>query len=962
MLEPRPISTAGSGRPRAVLDRRRLRRRLAGLVAGRGRNAEPLAAGARAAALDVFRRALAAGFAEVRRRFEEEALPGAAVVGQQAALVDQLVRAVHDFARAAVHPAADADAEAPLALVALGGYGRAQLAPYSDVDLMFLHAGSPSPRGERVIEYVLYTLWDAGLKVGHATRSIEEAMRLALGDVSVRTSFLEARWLWGDRALYREFRKRFLAEVVRDTGSEFTAAKLDERDRRHKRFGDTRYLLEPNVKEGKGGLRDLNTLFWIAKYLYRVEAIQDLVAKGVLTPADARTFAKAENFLLTVRCHLHYLAGRAEERLTFDTQREIGRRMGYTDRAGTRGVERFMKHYYLTAKDVGDLTRILCAVIEDQHRAGTQPRPPQLALGGDAVAGFRVEGGRLSVAGARDFKSDPVNLIRLFHTAHERGLDIHPRALRLVTQNLDLVDGRLRANAEANRLFLELLTSRKNPEWILMSLNEAGVFGRFVTDFGRVVAQMQYDMYHVYTVDEHLIRAIGILSRIERGELARDHPVSTEVMGEVQSRRALYLAVLLHDIAKGRGGDHSDIGAEIAEKLGPRLGFNAWETETTAWLVRHHLLMSRTAFKRDIDDPQTIADFVRVVQSPERLRMLLVLTVADIRAVGPNVWNAWKANLLRELYFRARDAISGVPSERRDRRAEAAKERLRAALADWGAADVEAHLEKGRADYWLAFDVATHVRHARLVRAAEAEGRDPVVETRVEEARGVTEVVVLSGDRPGLFAALAGAIALAGASIVDARIVTLANGMALDTFWVQDVRGHTFDGARRLDALVRRIEEALQGRIDPARELEHRRRTALPSRTQVFTVPPRVIIDNKASQQHTVVEINGRDRLGFLHDVTAALTGLGLQIASAHVTTYGERAVDVFYVKDAFGLKVEHAEKLKAIHDRILDAVAGQARAQPAAADAAVRAREVGASREKRGEKRGHNRKKGTQY
>ncbi|MEE8394251.1 MAG: [protein-PII] uridylyltransferase, partial [Rhodospirillales bacterium] len=764
---------------------------------------------------------------------------------------------------------------------------------------------------------------DMGLQVGHATRSIDECIRLSGKDVTIRTSLLEARWLWGDKKLFQQFRRRFMNDVVAGTGTDFIEAKLAERNARHERMGDTRYVLEPNIKEGKGGLRDLQTLLWIAKYLYRVDTVEDLEDQGVLTPEDSKRFAEAQEFLWTVRCHLHYLTGRAEERLGFDIQKAISMRMNYAGESGMRGVESFMKQYFLIAKDVGDLTRILCAVLEaQQKKRRTRFRLPSIPFGKRHIEGFSIDGDRLTVEGDDDFRTDPVKLIRLFREAQRHDLDIHPEALRLAAQSLDLIDDGLRADPKANDLFMEILTAREGPVTGLTRLNEAGVLGRFIPDFGRVVAQMQYDMYHVYTVDEHTIRAIGILHRIEKGELKDDHPAASSAIGDVQSRQTIYAAVLLHDIAKGREGDHSEVGAEIAAELCPRLGLNEWETETVSWLVLHHLLMSRTAFKRDLDDPKSISDFVEIVQSPERLRLLLILTVADIRAVGPQVWNEWKAGLLRELYYRAMEAMTGgLPSERTAARVERAKAALRDRLSGWSDGEIEKHLARGYPDYWLIFDADTLFHHAKLVRKAESEKLKLHIETRVEKSRDFTEIIIYTADDPGLFARIAGAMALGGASIVDAKIVTLANGMALDTFSIQDSQGRVFDNPGNLKKLWNRIEDSLSGKLHAARELNKLHLNAPPGRIGAFKVPPRVLVDNSISANHTVIEVNGRDRLGFLHDVTAELTGLGLQIASAHITTYGERVVDVFYVKDIYGLKVEHKEKLNNIRESLLEAV-----------------------------------------
>ncbi len=876
--------------------------------------------------LQIFRAALYRGVGEVRRRFEEEHINGAEVVLADAYLVDHLVRGIYDFAIKYVYPVPDSATGEPMAIAATGGYGRAELSPFSDIDLMFLLPHGSAPQTKQLVEFILYMLWDMGLKVGHATRTADDCVKLAKSDLTIRTSLLEARWLWGDRNLYRQFESQFMNEVVAVTGSQFVEQKLAERDARHERMGDSRYVLEPHIKEGKGGLRDLQTLFWIAKYLYRVKDMGELFERGVFTTSDVRDFRRAQNFLWTVRCHLHYAADRPEERLTFTYQNTISKRLGYNDRASGRGVERFMKHYFLVTKTVGDLTRVLCAVLEEEHRKKRiRFRIPTFSLFRRAPQGFKLDSGRLALDGDDSLSRHPMKILQLFHEAQRQGLDIHPHALRQVHQNLRHVDASLRENDAANQLFMDMLTSRNDPETTLKRLNEAGVFGRFLPDFGRVVAQMQYDMYHVYTVDEHTIRAIGILHRLEKGELTEQHPAASAVVGDMRSRRALYMAVLLHDIAKGRGGDHSEIGAQIALHVCPRFGLDDWETETVSWLVRYHLLMSRTAFKRDIDNPKTVTDFIAEVQSPERLRMLLVLTDVDISAVGPGIWNAWKAGLLSELYYRALEEMEmtgGQPVERRTIRVERAKAKLRARLTDWDEATLENYIARGYPDYWLACDTDAQARHFEMMREAERKGEPLHVESRHHPTLDVTEIVIYSPDHPGLFARIAGAMALSGASIVDARISTLANGMALDTFGIQDVSGRAFDSPERIAKLTARIEQAVQGRLWPAKELRAVSARALPSRTGIFTVPPAVIIDNKASAGHTVIEVNGRDRLGLLHDVTSTLTDLGLQIVSAHVSTYGERVVDVFYVKDVFGLKVDDMSKLRRIERRLRAAIA----------------------------------------
>jgi len=919
---------------REIIDRRALAEALAALA----EDASP----ERQAVVALLRAALSRGRGEIQRRFEAGGKAGDCVA-EQSFLIDQLIRTLFDFVSEHVYPLANPTEGEKLAIVAVGGYGRGEMAPYSDVDLLFLLPYKQTPHTEQVVEYLLYLLWDLRLKVGHATRSIAECLRYAKNDLTIRTALLEARYIWGDQKLFAELKTKFDNEIVKGSAVEFVEQKLAERDERHKKVGDSRYQLEPNVKEGKGGLRDLHTLYWLAKYIYRIDDVAKLVELKVLSAEEFHRFARAQEFLWTVRCHLHFIAGRAEERLTFPLQSEIGERMGYRDRPGSRGVERFMKHYFLVAKDVGDLTRIFCAVLEVDQK-GRRRFGSWLRWSGrrSILNGFILDGGRLTIPAEDFFKKDPVALLRLFHVAQEHGLDIHPRALRAATRSLRLVDAELRDNPEANRLFLEILTSKKDPETALRRMNEAGVFGRFVPDFGRVVAQMQYDMYHVYTVDEHTLFAIGILHKIEEGQLKDELPLATAIAPTIASRRALYLATLLHDIAKGRGGDHSELGEQIALKLGPRLGLTDEETETVAWLVRWHLLMSGIAFKRDLSDPQTIGDFVERVQSPERLKLLLVLTAADIRAVGPKVWNGWKAALLRELYHAAFDLMTGgIAAVARDSRIAEAQEAARAKLSDFTADEFAAFVARGYPFYWLSLDAETHARHARLMREAERGGAPLTVEKRIDAQRAVTEVTIYTADHPGLFSRIAGAFAMCGANIVDAKIMTMANGMALDTFWVQDHDGGPIERADKLARLSVVFENVLTGDVSADRELA--RPPAIQSRTSVFTVPPRVLIDNQASRTHTVIEVNGRDRPGLLHELTRELTRLNLQISSAKISTYGEKVVDVFYVKNLFGHQVEHPDKLAEIRASLEAALAKGNR--PPAAALTRRARETVAAK-----------------
>jgi [protein-PII] uridylyltransferase len=888
----------------------------------------------RDAALAAFRRHQARIQQHVQHAFEQEQITGLQAARLLGKLTDGLISSLYE------HAIADTGLGEPehLSVAGTGGYGRGVLAPFSDIDLLFLTASEPTRQTLQVVEYMLYFLWDLGVKVGHATRSIEDCLIEGAKDTTIRTALLDARHIAGDAPLFAEFHARFRAACKEAGVADYIAAKQAERDVRHRRYGDSPFVVEPNVKEGRGGLRDLQTLYWIARYVYDTQTMGELADVGdVLTPAEAKHGRRAWEFLWTVRFHLHYVAGRAEERLTFDLQPVVGARMGYTRHGRQDGVERFMRHYFLTAREISRLTRILEPGILREALG-----PPAIAAETDKAlvqAGFVLAEGALLPMPGRDFDKEPIQMLRILQVARDRNLELHPLAVRSLIQN-ERRAVELRGDPKAAALFMELMCGREpdhhraspHPDgarWLSI-LNETGFLGRFIPDWARIVGQMQFDTYHVFTVDEHTIEAVRVLNMMERGELAEIAPVASSLVDHLQSRRALYLAMLLHDIAKGRGGDHSELGAEVALKVGPTLGLSAEETETVSWLVLHHLLLSTIAFKRDIDDPKTILDVADTIQSPERLRLLLVLTVADMRAVSPKVWNGWKATLLRELYARVAEVLAGgLSTTERDVRVQRARHAAAVLLSDWSKQDIEHFTSLGYPGYWLSFDPDTHARHARMVRDAEARKAPLTVETQPLPARAVTEVTVYCADHAGLFSRISGALAVAGASIVDARIHTMTNGMALDTFWIQDAAGGAFDAPHRLARLAVLIEQALSGRLRLAAEIRKMSKVLLGQRMRAIHVPPRVVFDNHASNTHTVLEVNGRDRPGLLHDVTAAISEQGLQIASAHVTTYGVRAVDVFYVKDVFGLKVENERKLALLREALLNALANPDEAAP---------------------------------
>nr|WP_233352200.1 [protein-PII] uridylyltransferase [Pseudogemmobacter humi] len=839
------------------------------------------------------------------------------LIAAQAFLTDGLVSTAFAVALK-LHPAPVPTEAEKMAVLAVGGYGRAEMAPHSDIDLLFLTPWKTTPWAESVIESLLYMLWDLKLKVGHASRTIRDCVRLAREDITIRTALLEKRFVTGDAALAAELGEALWSELFRKTGPEFVEAKLAERAERHKRQGGQRYVLEPNVKEGKGGLRDLQTLYWIGKYLHRVAKAAGLVNAGLFTQEEYETFRRAEDFLWVVRCHLHYITGRPADQLTFDLQPEVAARMGYQDQNGRRAVEVFMQDYFRHATRVGELTRIFLTGLEARHAKREASLKGFFKLTKRVRKGYKLVQGRLDVAHPQEFLKDKLNLLRVFEEALRTGHLLHPNVMRLVAANLHLIDEDMRETPEAARIFLDLLLKHGNPERSLRRMNELGVLSAFIPEFEPIVAMMQFNVYHHYTVDEHTIQCISTLAMIERGELVEDLPLSSSILSGGVNRRVLYAALLLHDIGKGRPEDHSILGAQIARKVAPRLGLSEEESETVEWLVRWHLLMSDMAQKRDIGDPRTVRDFAKAVKTKKRLDLLTVLTVCDIRGVGPNTWNNWKAMLLRQLHQSTADALEGgLETVNRQNREDEAKRALREALADWDAKELRAETARHYAQYWQGLETSTQAVFARLLRGI---GDDEIrIDLEPDESRDATRACFALADHPGIFSRLAGALALVGANVVDARTYTSKDGYATAVFWVQDSEGHPYE-VLRLPRLRQMIEKTLKGEVVAREALAGRDKVK--KREREFRFPTHITIDNEGSDIYTIIEVDTRDRPGLLYDLTRTLANNNISIVSAVIATYGAQVVDTFYVKDMFGLKLHEKRRQEALERKLRQAIA----------------------------------------
>ena len=828
-------------------------------------------------------------------------------------LVDAALRTAQDL----LHPNPNPTQGERLAVLAVGGYGRGEMAPFSDVDLLFLTPYKITPWAESVIEATLYILWDLKLKVGHSSRTVRDCLRLGREDFTIRTAMLEHRFLFGDAELAKQLDTRLRAELFKGSEREFIEAKLAERDARHIRQGQ-RYVVEPNVKEGKGGLRDLQSLFWIGKYIHKVQDAADLVALGLLREDEFHDFVKAEDFLWATRCHLHLLTNRATEQLTFDMQVAVAEAMGYEDKAGRRGVEIFMQAYFRQATSVGDLTRIFLTKLEADHLKDDPLLERLFKRKPKVKPGYAVIHNRLAIDDDTAFLSDKLNLLHIFEEALRTGMLIHPDAMRLIKANLHLIDDELRNTPEARRIFLDLLLKHGNPERALRRMNELGVLGTFIPEFEHIVAMMQFNMYHSYTVDEHTIQCIAQLAMIEKGELVEDLPVASSILSRGINRRVIYVALLLHDIAKGKPEDHAILGAQLARKIGPRLGLKQDEVDTVEWLVRYHLLMSDMAQKRDIADPRTVRDFAKAVQTVKRLDLLCVLTVCDIRGVGPNVWNNWKAVLIRALYRQTKRALEdGMEALTRDNRGTEAKRTLREALSDWPRKDLQTETARHYEPYWQGLHVTAHVTFANLLR--DVDESKIAIDLHPDEDRDATRVCFVMPDHHGIFARLTGALALVGANVVDARSYTTKDGYVTDAFWIQDADGNPFD-PNRLPRLRKMIERTLAGEVVTRDAI--RDRDKVKKRERAFKVATHITFDNEGSDIYTIIEVDTRDRPGLLHDLTRTLAASNVYIANAVIATYGEQVVDTFYVKDMFGLKYYSASKQAFLEKKLRAAIA----------------------------------------
>ena len=815
-------------------------------------------------------------------------------------LIEQIIQMLFEFGSETINGLDN------IVVVSTGGFGRRELAPNSDIDLLFLAGPMKSETRNELISFVLYILWDLGLKVSHSTRTVSQTMKDAKKDINLRTSILDIRNLVGNKNIFEELKDKIqlLQNKSRD---EFKIIKLKEQVERHKLFGGSRYMLEPNIKEGKGCLRDLNTLVWITKYHFKIFNFLQIKKLNKCLAGELKNFYQALGFIASVRCCLHYISKTDNNVLDLSSQEEIASSFGYKDDANTLGVEKLMKQFYLVTKEVGRLTRTFLNeldTINDTRSIYSLTTHQNIW----DIKSFELIDGKLYLKVDEDKKNlssiNLSNILDIFEFSQNRNLEIHPSTIHKIEVSIKklLVE---KEKKDWAIKFINILLSKKNPEKSLRLMTETGVLGHIFSDFENITGLMQFNMYHYYTVDEHTIRSIGFLHKLEKGELFDIAPIASDLIKKIQSRKVLFTAMFLHDIGKGKKRDHSIIGAEIAKEICSKLPLSNEEIENIIWLVRNHLLMSRIAFNYDISDPKIITDFTSQVQSPEKLKLLLILTVADILAVGPGKWNLWKASLMRDLFRYSEEVLYGAdPHQILELNPEKSKTIIKQTLYDWTIEDFDDYSDQYPKNYWSSIDTETHIWLAKTTKKNISNNQLINLDYKTFKGTDSVLIVVMAPDHSGLFSDIAGAITVEEIEIQTAKIFTRKDGIAIDLFWVLPGKRIILN-YEKLDKIKKSIIKNLTSGFYPERQITNLWKSK-PKGLSLFKNISRVMLYNDLSNSHTVIEVNGKNRPGLLYKLTKEIKSLGLQIQSASVSTYGDKVVDVFYVKDIFGMKIDN--------------------------------------------------------
>jgi [protein-PII] uridylyltransferase len=820
---------------------------------------------------------------ELKTRFLAEE-PIEELVHARAAVIDVVLREVWR-----TQHSADADL---WALVAVGGYGRGELHPCSDVDILVLVPQPPDVAGREVVSRLIAFLWDIGLEVGHSVRTVEECVQECSADVSVMTTLIEARQLAGSTALVEQMRVALAPEHLWPE-REFFEAKVREQAERHLKANDTAYNLEPNVKTGPGGLRDIQTIAWVAKRHFGSSTLDGLATRGFLSVAELRRLKQAQAFLWKVRFGLHVLTGRREDRLLFDHQIRLALSFGYEDASYTLAVEQFMQRYYRTVMDVSLLNELLLQLFREAILNETEPPRP-------VNARFQVRNGSLEAVSADVFARTPSAILELFVLLQQNPEinGVRASTMRAVARSLWLIDEEFRQNPRNHRLFLDIVRAPVGVTHELRRMNTYGVLGRYIPAFGRIVGRMQYDLFHAYTVDAHTIFVVSNLRRFAISRYDHELPDASRIMQQLPRAEIAYLAALFHDIAKGRGGDHSELGAVDAEAFCLEQGLSPYDARLVAWLVRNHLELSITAQKQDISDPEVINAFARRVGDENHLDYLYVLTCADVRGTNPKLWNSWKASLFHEFYGRVKRALrrgleSPIDEEQLVRETQESARRL---LVEQGVSDaaITAAWNRFAAPYFLRHTPDEVAWHTRLLSERDPGSEEALVALDPHGARGTTSVLIFARAQRHGFARITAVLDQLGLNIVDARITPTGDGCSLDLYHVLENDGTLITDSDRLREIEHAVWRSLQRPEDSPFSVTRR----APRQARMFHTATQISLSVDERNSRSVLELTAGDRPGLLSDIGKVLLEERLQLLDAKIMTVGERAEDVFYITD----------------------------------------------------------------
>ncbi len=803
------------------------------------------------------------------------------------------------------------------ALLALGGYGRREMNPRSDLDLMFYFTDSGRDAAEKISDRLLYLLWDLSLDVGYSVRSASDCLEQSSQDMTVRTALLDARLLVGSDAVWQDFESRVFKTVIGASSQAFIKAKLLENQERRRKYGSSVYLLEPNIKEGEGGLRDLHAALWVARIKYKAASLRDLVIKGILNELEAAEIEKAYDYLWKVRNELHFLATRKSDQILFDQQSKIAEFLGYRDNRRAPAVEQFMQDYYTHTAHIEHLASAL--IIKATQRDEVKRGMLGFFVRRNLEDGFSILRGEIRAEREDLFQENPALIMKAFELAQLHDAELGVPLKLQVRENLHLINDRVRRSRAINESFLRILRHTKGVGRTLRQMHHLHLLNHFIPEFKRIFCKVQFDLYHIYTVDIHSLFAVEEICRLWDGEYDEEYPQLARLAKDVDKRELLLLAVLFHDIGKGEGKDHSTKGASMVPTIARRIGLKLEDRQRLEFLVQHHLSMVHISQRRDLNDPRTISDFAALMGMSENLKMLYLLTFADVRSVGPDVWSEWKGQLLQELYEKAYDLLEKGDffKEKRSEKVRNRKRKVRSALLeDFPESRVNRCISNLSTRYLLSYHSKEIIRHLRL---SLGRGKKTLaLELEQHREHNYTQVTLATLDSPGLFSQIAGVMAAHGINILGAQIHTRKNGLVLDVLQVNSANGEAVENRAKWKRVEKDLSGVLEGRIFVDDLLARQKAPTYMTKRRKPQRPNRVDISNEVSDQYTVIDIYAHDRIGLLHDITRTLTELGLYIAVSKISTKVDQVADVFYVRDIFGQKIGQPEKLVKIEEDLL--------------------------------------------